>query len=72
MKKRLLLISNSTNYGEDYLDWPKHYIKEFLEVTGVKRVLFVPYAGVALSDDGLESSFDAYEERVNGVFNEFG
>ncbi|MCD4732033.1 MAG: dipeptidase PepE [Bacteroidales bacterium] len=72
MKKRLLLISNSTNYGEDYLDWPKQYIKEFLEVTGVKRILFVPYAGVALSDDGLEASFDAYEERVNSVFNEFG
>ena len=32
MKKRLLLISNSTNYGEDYLDWPKQYVKEFLEV----------------------------------------
>jgi dipeptidase E len=72
MKKRLLLISNSTNYGEDYLSWPKQYIKEFLEVTGVKRVLFVPYAGVALSEDGLEASFDAYEERVNNVFNEFG
>ena len=72
MRKRLLLISNSTNYGEDYLDWPKQYIKDFLEVKGVKRVLFVPYAGVALSEDGLEASFDAYEERVNGVFNEFG
>lgn len=72
MRKRLLLISNSTNYGEDYLIWPKQYIKEFLEVNGVKRVLFIPYAGIALSEDGIEASFDAYEERVNGVFNEFG
>jgi len=72
MKKRLLLISNSTNYGEDYLEWPKQYISDFLNKTGVKRVLFIPYAGVALSDEGIEESFDAYEERVNGVFNELG
>lgn len=68
----MLLISNSTNYGEDYLEWPKEYITEFLNRTGVRRVLFVPYAGVALSENGLEASFDAYEERVNGVFNEMG
>jgi len=72
MKKRLLLISNSTNYSENYLEWPRQYIKEFLETTGIKRVLFVPYAGVALSEDGIEDSYDAYEERVNDVFNEFG
>lgn len=72
MRKRLLLISNSTNYGEDYLDWPKQYIKDFLERTGVKRVLFIPYAGIALSEDGIEASYDAYEERVNSVFNELG
>jgi dipeptidase E len=72
MKKRLLLISNSTNYGEDYLDWPKEYIRDFLNKTGVKRVLFVPYAGVALSDQGLEESYNAYEERVNNVFNTLG
>ncbi len=68
----MLLISNSTNSGEDYLEWPKQYIDEFLKKTGVKRVLFIPYAGVALSDEGLEASYDAYEERVNGVFNEMG
>lgn len=72
MKKRLLLISNSTNYGEGYLQWPKEYIKEFLNRTGVKRVLFVPYAGVALSEDGIEASYEVYEERVNKVFNEIG
>ncbi|MEZ5196617.1 MAG: dipeptidase PepE [Bacteroidales bacterium] len=72
MRKRLLLISNSTNYGENYLDWPKPYIKDFLEKTGVKRLLFVPYAGIALSENGIEASYDAYEERVNSVFNELG
>lgn len=72
MKKRLLLISNSTNYGEDYLEWPRPYISDFLKKTGVKRVLFIPYAGVALSDESIEESYNAYEERVNGVFNELG
>jgi dipeptidase E len=72
MKKRLLLISNSTNYGEDYLEWPRPYIAEFLNKTGIKRVLFVPYAGVALSDGSVEESYDAYEERVNKVFNMLG
>jgi dipeptidase E len=68
----MLLISNSTNYGENYLEWPRSYIDEFLKRTGVKRVLFVPYAGVALSEESLEDSYSAYEERVNGVFNEMG
>jgi len=54
MKKRLLLISNSTNYGEDYLEWPRPYISEFLNRTGVKRILFIPYAGVALSGAGKQ------------------
>lgn len=72
MKKRLLLISNSTNFGEEYLEWPKPHIKKFLECVSVKRILFVPYAGVALSYDGLEASYDAYEERVSKVFNSMG
>jgi dipeptidase E len=72
MKKRLLLISNSTNYGEEYLGWPKNYIKEFLDKKGIKRVLFIPYAGIALSYDGIEASYEAYEQRVNAVFNTLG
>lgn len=69
---KLLLISNSTNPGEAYLGWPRPYISEFLAGTGVKRVLFVPYAGVGLSDEGLEASFDLYEKRVGDVFRELG
>ncbi|MCD4746019.1 MAG: dipeptidase PepE [Bacteroidales bacterium] len=72
MKKRLLLLSNSTNYGEEYLEWPRNDIKKFLNSTSVKRILFIPYAGVALSDRGIEKSYDAYEERVNNVFNKLG
>ena len=39
---RLLLISNSTNAGEAYLDYPKDEIRKFL---GEKMItgLFFPY-----------------------------
>jgi dipeptidase E len=70
--KRLLLISNSTNYGEEYLGWPKTYIKDFLKSTEVKRILFIPYAGVGLATESLEKSFDLYEEKVQAVFSQLG
>ncbi|MFA8450093.1 MAG: dipeptidase PepE [Bacteroidales bacterium] len=69
---KLCLISNSTNAGEAYLGWPQEYIKEFLNKNAVKKVLFVPFAGVGLSADGLQASYDAYAERVAGVFNKLG
>jgi dipeptidase E len=61
---RLLLISNSTNPGEPYLDYPKFNIREFL---GEKRVraLFIPFAAVTFS-------YDTYEEKVNERFSEIG
>ncbi|HSE31678.1 MAG TPA: dipeptidase PepE [Pyrinomonadaceae bacterium] len=40
--KRILLISNSTLFGNGYLDHAASEIKDFLN--DVKRVLFVPYA----------------------------
>lgn len=60
---RLLLISNSTNAGEAYLEYPKHEIKSFLG--DVKEVLFIPYAGVTFS-------YDAYEEKVANRLAEVG
>ena len=61
---RLLLISNSTNPGEAYLNYPKQNIKDFL---GDKPLncLFIPYAAVTFS-------FDEYEEKVNNRFTEIG
>ena len=50
MDKRLLLLSNSTNPGEPYLGWPEDHIKDFLGDT-VKKILFIPYAGVTISYD---------------------
>jgi dipeptidase E len=61
---RLLLISNSTNAGEPYLEHPLGQIKTFLGSTPIKA-LFVPYAGVTIS-------FDEYSARVNQRFREIG
>lgn len=61
---RLLLISNSTNPGEEYLDYPKNNIKEFLGNKPV-NALFIPYAAVTFS-------FEEYESKVNTRFAEIG
>lgn len=61
---RLLLISNSTNAGEAYLDYPKFRIRDFLG-SKPKNCLFIPYAGVTIS-------FDDYEARVQERFAEVG
>jgi len=68
----LLLISNSTNAGEEYLGWPRTYISDFAARHKVKRILFIPYAGVNLTPEGITSSFNLYEERVSGVFRTLG
>ena len=72
MKKQLLLISNSTNAGELYLEWPRPYIREFLQDKGISRILFVPYAGISLDRTDVERSYDVYEQRVNQVFTSLG
>ena len=72
MDKKLLLISNSTMAGEAYLDWPKQYIKDFLNKNNINKVCFVPYAGVNLSDESMEASYDIYEKRVAEVYAELG
>jgi dipeptidase E len=69
---RLLLISNSTTAGEEYLGWPSPYIKSFLENTNVKKVLFVPYAGMGLSEERFATAYDIYEEKVKKVYQSLG
>jgi len=61
---RLLLISNSTNAGEAYLDYPKNNIRSFLGSKKVKA-LFIPYAAVSLT-------YDEYEQKVRMRFREVG
>ncbi len=57
---RLLLLSNSTNSGENYLGWAKIHIKNFLGDIP-QTAVFIPYAAVTFS-------YDEYEEKVNQVF----
>ncbi len=61
---KLLLISNSTNAGEAYLDYPKENIRLFLGGKEVKA-LFIPYAAVTFS-------YDEYERKVKERFQEVG
>ena len=62
-KMNLLMISNSTNAGEEYLKYPIANIAEHLK--GVTEVLFVPYAAVTFS-------YDEYERKVQNRFDEIG
>ncbi|MBL6950859.1 MAG: Type 1 glutamine amidotransferase-like domain-containing protein, partial [Bacteroidales bacterium] len=72
MNRNLLLISNSTNAGEQYLAWPREHLKSFYHGYGIKDILFIPYAGVNLDPESVERSFDIYEKRVVSVFHELG
>jgi dipeptidase E len=69
---KLLLISNSTMAGEPYLHWPQPHISAFLGRYGVKKVCFIPYAGVHLSSESLKASYDVYAQKVEEVFQKMG
>ena len=60
-QKRLLLISNSTLHGSDYLEHAQSEIRQFLGDT--RRVLFVPYALF---------NWDAYALRARKRFDAMG
>jgi len=64
MKKRLLLISNSTLHGSGYLDHCAGEIKNFLNDT--KKVLFIPYA----RPSGM--THDEYTDIARKRFKEMG
>lgn len=60
---KLLLISNSTNAGEEYLRYPLPEIGRFL--SGIHEIAFVPYAAVTFS-------YAEYEKKVQARFAELG
>lgn len=60
---KLLLISNSTNAGEEYLRYPMPRIGSFL--AGIKEIVFIPYAAVTFS-------YTDYERKVQARFSELG
>ena len=70
---RLLLISNSTNFGENYLAWASTQIEMFCmqnHINKDSRIIFVPFAGVNIGGKAYPESYDAYETRVKTVFSE--
>jgi dipeptidase E len=62
---QLLLLSNSTNQGEEYLGWPREILRKFIKKNDLKSCLFVPYAGVTVT-------WDDYTSRVGVVFGQLG
>jgi len=62
---QLLLLSNSTNQGEEYLGWPREILSQFITKNNIKSCLFVPYAGVTVT-------WDDYTTRVQDVFSMWG
>lgn len=59
----ILLISNSTNAGEPYLQYPMAEIAQTLR--GIKEIVFIPYAAVTFP-------YAEYERRVQARFDELG
>jgi len=59
----LLLLSNSTNHGEQYMQWCKSIIASF--VSGLEgSIVFVPYAAV-------DFSYSEYTNKVNSALAEY-
>jgi len=61
---KMLLLSNSTMPGQPYFEWTKSYVKEYLKEE-VNKLMFVPFAGVAVS-------YDDYYRSVREAFKSFG
>ncbi len=61
---RLLLLSNSKNFGKGYLEHAEGLIKEFLG-RDVRKVLFVPFAAVRVT-------YDEFAATVRKRFEAFG
>jgi dipeptidase E len=62
--RRLLLLSNSKNANQGYLEHAEGYLKEFLG-TAVRGVLFIPYAGVRVT-------WQDYAANVRKHFQQMG
>ena len=72
---KLLLISNSTNFGEPYLAWCQTQIEFFCNKNGISadsNIVFIPFAGVNIGGKQYPESYNAYEQRVKNVFSQWG
>jgi len=62
-QNRLLLFSNSTNAGEDYMAFTLPFIDEFLKNSG-RNALFIPFAGISL---GFDSYYELVSDRLKRI-----
>ncbi len=72
---KLLLISNSTNFGEPYLAWCQTQIDFFCDKNNISEnsaILFIPFAGVNIGGKPYPESYNAYETRVKDAFAKWG
>ncbi|NNJ54989.1 MAG: dipeptidase PepE [Bacteroidia bacterium] len=60
---KYLLLSNSSNSGESYMEWCKAKISSFVE-EHTENIIFIPYAAASFS-------FDEYTENVNNALQDF-
>jgi len=63
MNRKLLLFSNSTNAGEDYMAYTLPHISSFLGGT-TKKALFIPFAGFSL---GFDSYYTLVKDRLEKI-----
>lgn len=61
---KLLLLSNSTNFGEEYMQWCAATIANFVSNTK-ENIVFIPYAAVGFS-------YEHYTQRVNTALAAYG
>ena len=70
---KLLLLSNSTNAGEGYLEYAAPHIAGFLLPQGITEVLFIPFAAVSFSYDdylaAVQEKFNGFNVSVRSVHN---
>ncbi len=65
--RRLLLLSNSRNAGQGYLEHARDVFRDFLGAD-VSRVLFIPYAGIRISyDDYAANARTPFEAAGYGL-----
>ncbi|MDR1878216.1 MAG: dipeptidase PepE [Bacteroidales bacterium] len=72
---KLLLISNSTNFGEPYLAWCQTMVDLFCRENAISvnsNILFFPFAGIKIGGEAYPESYNVYEKRVQNVFTKWG
>lgn len=65
-------IANEPIGRQKYLLWPRPFIEDFCKKYNVKKVLFIPFAGVNLVSESVKKSYDEYENKVKSFYAKFG